>query len=200
MFKDGHYTDYKENLLKHCTEFLDNVIFTKIKDYYVGALSQYLSDLNTGIFDVYVAILNKLSAIFNKTGELIVEGKTEAVATGRVFSWNLVETPKILPMLDEMIDNYQMDNILDKFLNDMIDRSQNWIEGDSESVMQEIENFIQVEFTDIVGASMDTILKEYNLSRDVYKRQFLCRTVRKGKQHPICRIGIRCGRIPANSF
>lgn len=163
LFKENHFETYKNNLIAHCNDFVDAVIYDKIKSYYVNELTKYLSDINTGIFDVYVAILNKLSSIFNKTGELIVEGRTEVIQSGRIFSWNIIETPKILPMLDKMISNYEMDNILDKFLSRMVERSQFWITLNSNSIMEEIERFIQVEFTDIVGASMDKILTSNNL-------------------------------------
>lgn len=163
LFKEGHYETYKNNLMSHCTDFVDAIIYDKIRSYYVNELTKYLSDINTGIFDVYVTILNKLSSIFNKTGELIVEGRTEVVQSGRVFSWNIIETPKILPMLDKMISNYEMDNILDKFLSRMVERSHFWITLNSNSIMDEIERFIQIEFTDIVGASMDKILSSNNL-------------------------------------
>ena len=65
-------------------------------------LYQLLNDENSRIYNVYTEILNAVNAIFEKNGEILIEGDEQADHKGnKTYYWNIVSVPDISEIIVE---------------------------------------------------------------------------------------------------
>ncbi len=116
-------------------------------------LVENVKERNKKLYDAYTAILTALADKFSN-GNTVVK----AHSNGRTFVWDIVSMNNIKTTIDNAINTSQLDIQMNNLLDDMIQKSEKWIE--SPNTLYEFGRFISDSFQNVLSISMDAYLSK----------------------------------------
>jgi hypothetical protein len=151
----------------------DAYIEAKIQEFYVQAdrerleqmidfyedLHHLISEESSRIYQVFTELLNELNKIFERNGDILINGQEEVDHKGnRTYYWNVVSVPDIAALFGKAIDEKNGDQLIRDFTNDLLERSNQWIRDQEVDIVNSISDFLTEQFGDLITKSMEEYL------------------------------------------
>lgn len=148
-------------------------IEAKINEYWLQAdierteqLIEFYEDLydllnqeNNRIYHVYTEVLNALSGIFSKNGDLLVNGAEQEDHRGnKTYYWNLVSVPDIETVVSGMLEKRDGDDLIRDFSHALLENSDRWVKEQDIDIVTSISEFLTEKFGDLITRSMEDFL------------------------------------------
>lgn len=148
-------------------------IEAKINEYWLRAdverteqLIEFCEDLydllnqeNSRIYNVYSEILNALSAIFSKNGDILINGEEQTDHRGnKTYYWNLVSVPDIAAVVSKMMEKRDGDDLIRDFTQELLTHSNQWVKEQEIDIVSSISDFLTEKFGDLITRSMEDFL------------------------------------------
>ncbi|ANF95331.1 tubulin-like doman-containing protein [Paenibacillus bovis] len=122
-------------------------------------LYQLLNRENNRIYGVFTEVLNALSSIFEKNGELLTSGTEQADHRGnKTYYWNLVSVPDISKAVSDIMDSKDGDDLIRDFSTQLLDHSDQWVKENEVDIVRSISDFLSDKFGDLITRSMEDFL------------------------------------------
>ncbi|OAB45242.1 tubulin-like doman-containing protein [Paenibacillus glacialis] len=122
-------------------------------------LHELLNNENTRIYNVYTEILNALNAIFEKNGEILIEGDEQSDHKGnKTYYWNLVSVPDISKVIGKMMESKDVDDLIRDFTLELLNHSNQWVREQEVDIVSSISEFLGDKFGDLITQSMEDFL------------------------------------------
>ncbi|MFB0831271.1 tubulin-like doman-containing protein [Brevibacillus laterosporus] len=122
-------------------------------------LYRRLSDENNRIYSVFTEILNTLNQIFEKNGDILINGGEEMDRTGnKTYYWNIVSVPDIAKVIANTIDEKDTDDLIRDFTAELLNRSDHWIKETEVDIVGAISDFLSDKFSHLITTSMEEFL------------------------------------------
>ncbi|RXZ80493.1 hypothetical protein EBB07_18240 [Paenibacillaceae bacterium] len=151
----------------------NNYIEAKINEYWLHAdlerteqmiefyedLHQLLNNENNRIYNVFTEILNVLSSIFSKNGDILLSNEEQLDHKGnKTYYWNLVSVPDISEMISRMMEKKDGDDLIRDFTQELLDHSNQWVKEQEIDIVSSISEFLTDKFGDLITKSMEDFL------------------------------------------
>ncbi|MDQ0087821.1 hypothetical protein J2T12_001227 [Paenibacillus anaericanus] len=148
-------------------------IEAKINEYWLHAdverteqLIEFYEDLyallnaeNNRIYSVFTEILNALSSIFAKNGDILTAGEEQSDHKGnKTYYWNLVSVPDISKVVNSLMDQKDVDDLIRDFSNELLNNSNQWVKEQEIDIVRSISEFLSDKFGDLITKSMEDFL------------------------------------------
>ncbi|WP_322923727.1 tubulin-like doman-containing protein [Paenibacillus campi] len=122
-------------------------------------LYQLLNRENNRIYGVFTEVLNALSSIFEKNGELLTSGSEQEDHRGnKTYYWNLVSVPDISKAVSDIMDSKDGDDLIRDFSTQLLDHSDQWVKENEVDIVRSISDFLSDKFGDLITRSMEDFL------------------------------------------
>ncbi len=122
-------------------------------------LHELLNNENTRIYNVYTEILNALNTIFEKNGEILIQGDEQADHKGnKTYYWNLVSVPDISKVIGKMMESKDVDDLIRDFTLELLNHSNQWVREQEVDIVSSISEFLGDKFGDLITQSMEDFL------------------------------------------
>ena len=122
-------------------------------------LYQLLNQENNRIYGVFTEILNALNSIFEKNGDILINGEEQADHKGnRTYYWNIVSVPDISKVISNIMDQKEVDDLIRDFSLELLDHSNQWIKEQELDIVSSISDFLSDKFGDLITQSMEEFL------------------------------------------
>lgn len=122
-------------------------------------LYQLLNQENNRIYSVFTEILNALNTIFEKNGDILINGEEQADHKGnRTYYWNIVSVPDISKVISNIMDQKEVDDLIRDFSLELLDHSNQWIKEQELDIVSSISDFLSDKFGDLITQSMEDFL------------------------------------------
>ncbi|WPP41664.1 tubulin-like doman-containing protein [Paenibacillus hunanensis] len=122
-------------------------------------LYQLLNRENNRIYGVFTEVLNALSSIFEKNGELLTSGNEQEDHRGnKTYYWNLVSVPDISKAVSDIMDSKDGDDLIRDFATQLLDHSDQWVKENEVDIVRSISDFLSDKFGDLITRSMEDFL------------------------------------------
>ncbi|MGO0060108.1 tubulin-like doman-containing protein [Brevibacillus fluminis] len=123
-------------------------------------LYRLLNDENNRIYNVFTEILNALNQIFDKNGDILINGEEETDKSGnKTYYWNIVNVPDIAGVISKFMDDKSTDDLIREFTGLLLKRSDKWVREQEVDIVNEISDFLSDEFGDLITKSMEEFLQ-----------------------------------------
>lgn len=148
-------------------------IFAKIDEYWLRAdierteqMIEFYEDLydllnreNNRIYNVYTEVLNALNAIFEKNGDILINGDEQMDHKGnRTYYWNIVSVPDISKVITKAMEQKEVDDLIRDFNAALLDQSNQWVMEQEIDIVSSISDFLTQKFGDLITQSMEEFL------------------------------------------
>ncbi|MCM3042942.1 tubulin-like doman-containing protein [Paenibacillus motobuensis] len=148
-------------------------IEAKINEYWLHADAQrteqmieFYEDLydllnreNNRIYSVFTEILNALSSIFSKNGDILTSGDEQVDHKGnKTYYWNIVSVPDISKVVSGIMDQKDVDDLIRDFATELLDHSDQWVKEQEIDIVSSISTFLSDKFGDLITKSMEDFL------------------------------------------
>jgi len=148
-------------------------IEAKINEYWLHAdverteqMIEFYEDLydllnreNNRIYSVFTEILNALSSIFSKNGDILTSGDEQVDHKGnKTYYWNIVSVPDISKVVSGIMDQKDVDDLIRDFATELLDHSDQWVKEQEIDIVSSISNFLSDKFGDLITKSMEDFL------------------------------------------
>lgn len=148
-------------------------IEAKINEYWLHAdverteqMIEFYEDLydllnreNNRIYSVFTEILNALSSIFSKNGEILTSGEEQVDHKGnKTYYWNIVSVPDISKVVSGIMEQKDADELIRDFASELLDHSNQWIKEQDIDIVSSISDFLSEKFGDLITKSMEDFL------------------------------------------
>lgn len=148
-------------------------IEAKINEYWLHAdverteqMIEFYEDLydllnreNNRIYSVFTEILNALSSIFSKNGDILTSGEEQVDHKGnKTYYWNIVSVPDISKVVSGIMDQKDVDDLIRDFATELLDHSDQWVKEQEIDIVSSISNFLSDKFGDLITKSMEDFL------------------------------------------
>ncbi|MFD1175499.1 tubulin-like doman-containing protein [Paenibacillus puldeungensis] len=148
-------------------------IEAKINEYWLHAdverteqMIEFYEDLydllnreNNRIYSVFTEILNALSSIFSKNGEILTSGEEQVDHKGnKTYYWNIVSVPDISKVVSGIMEQKDSDDLIRDFASELLDHSNQWIKEQDIDIVSSISDFLSEKFGDLITKSMEDFL------------------------------------------
>ncbi|WP_134682821.1 tubulin-like doman-containing protein [Brevibacillus migulae] len=122
-------------------------------------LYRLLNQENNRIYSVFTEILNALNQIFEKNGDILINGEEETDRSGnRTYYWNIVNVPDIAKVISNIMDGKDTDDLIREFTQELLKRSDKWVKEQEVDIVSSISDFLSDEFGDLITKSMEEFL------------------------------------------
>lgn len=122
-------------------------------------LYRRLNEENNRIYSVFTEILNTLKQIFEKNGDILINGGEEMDRTGnKTYYWNIVSVPDIAKVIGDTLDQKDTDDLIRDFTAELLKRSDNWIKETEVDIVSSISDFLSDKFSELITKSMEEFL------------------------------------------
>lgn len=122
-------------------------------------LYQLLNQENNRIYSVFTEILNALNSIFEKNGDILINGDEQADHKGnRTYYWNIVSVPDISKVISNIMDQKEVDDLIRDFSLELLNHSNQWIKEQELDIVSSISDFLSDKFGDLITQSMEEFL------------------------------------------
>lgn len=148
-------------------------IFAKIDEYWLRAdierteqMIEFYEDLydllnreNNRIYNVYTEVLNALNTIFEKNGDILINGDEQADHKGnRTYYWNIVSVPDISKVISKAMEQKEVDDLIRDFNTALLEQSNQWVMEQEIDIVSSISEFLTLKFGDLITQSMEEFL------------------------------------------
>ncbi|WP_232698108.1 tubulin-like doman-containing protein [Brevibacillus daliensis] len=122
-------------------------------------LYRLLNDENNRVYNVFTEILKTLNQIFEKNGDILLNGSEESDRTGnKTYYWNIVNVPDIAKVIGNIMDDKDTDELIRDFTAELLKRSDNWVKEQDVDIVSSISDFLSEKFSDLITKSMEDFL------------------------------------------
>ncbi|KAA9004717.1 hypothetical protein F4V43_10360 [Paenibacillus spiritus] len=122
-------------------------------------LFELLNEENSRIYGVFTEILNALSAIFEKNGDILTSGEEQTDHKGnKTYYWNIVSVPDIAGTISKLMDQKDGDDLIRDFSREMLRHSSRWVQEQDIDIVASISEFLSDKFGDLITRSMEDFL------------------------------------------
>ncbi|RRJ63510.1 hypothetical protein EHV15_11675 [Paenibacillus oralis] len=148
-------------------------IEAKINEYWLHAdverteqMIEFYEDLydllnreNNRIYSVFTEILNALSSIFSKNGDILTSGEEQVDHKGnKTYYWNIVSVPDISKVVSSIMEQKDVDDLIRDFAAELLDNSNQWVKEQEIDIVSSISDFLSEKFGDLITKSMEDFL------------------------------------------
>jgi hypothetical protein len=156
----------REEFMEASTNYFDlqlkDYLYEKIAFYYQEAYSIVL-DKNNLIYDSIADLLRTLKKLFDKYGAIKTEAKEEISESGRILSWNLIETPDFIKELDKRMSSdenlaSELRDFVLKFYIELFENVESWTGRSKEDLVNRLNRFISNSFASVLQQSIEYYL------------------------------------------
>lgn len=140
-------------------------------------LYEMLNRENNRIYGVFTEVLNALSSIFEKNGELLTNANEQEDHRGnKTYYWNLVSVPDISKAVSDIMDSKDGDDLIRDFSAQLLEHSDQWVKEQEVDIVRSISDFLSDKFGDLITRSMeDFLVMKYGQDEPIEK--FVERTI-----------------------
>ncbi|AZK44997.1 tubulin-like doman-containing protein [Paenibacillus lentus] len=122
-------------------------------------LYQLLNQENNRIYSVFTEILNALSSIFSKNGDILTSGEEQVDHKGnKTYYWNIVSVPDISKVVSGIMDQKDVDDLIRDFSLELLNNSNQWVKEQEIDIVSSISDFLTEKFGDLITKSMEDFL------------------------------------------
>ncbi|WP_025690485.1 tubulin-like doman-containing protein [Paenibacillus zanthoxyli] len=122
-------------------------------------LYELLNEENSRIYGVFTEILNALSSIFSKNGDILTSGEEQTDHKGnKTYYWNIVSVPDIAQTISKIMDQKDGDDLIRDFSREMLRGSSRWVREQEIDIVRSISEFLSDKFGDLITRSMEDFL------------------------------------------
>ncbi|WP_110930232.1 tubulin-like doman-containing protein [Paenibacillus bouchesdurhonensis] len=122
-------------------------------------LYQLLNQENNRIYSVFTEILNALSSIFSKNGDILTSGEEQVDHKGnKTYYWNIVSVPDISKVVSGIMDQKDVDDLIRDFSLELLNNSNQWVKEQEIDIVSSISDFLSDKFGDLITKSMEDFL------------------------------------------
>lgn len=122
-------------------------------------LYQLLNQENNRIYSVFTEILNALSSIFAKNGDILTSGEEQVDHKGnKTYYWNIVSVPDISKVVSSIMDQKDVDDLIRDFSLELLNNSNQWVKEQEIDIVSSISDFLSEKFGDLITKSMEDFL------------------------------------------
>ncbi|MFD3259911.1 tubulin-like doman-containing protein [Paenibacillus lentus] len=122
-------------------------------------LYQLLNQENNRIYSVFTEILNALSSIFAKNGDILTSGEEQVDHKGnKTYYWNIVSVPDISKVVSSIMDQKDVDDLIRDFSLELLNNSNQWVKEHEIDIVSSISDFLSDKFGDLITKSMEDFL------------------------------------------
>jgi len=122
-------------------------------------LAQIVNDQNSRIYGVFTELLNALNGIFEKNGDILVNGDEQVDHRGnKTYYWNIVSVPDIEKVITNVMDNKSVNTLISDFSNELLRKSEQWVREQEVDIVSAISEFLSDQFGDLITKSMEEFL------------------------------------------
>ncbi len=122
-------------------------------------LAQIINDQNSRIYGVFTELLNALNGIFEKNGDILVNGDEQVDHRGnKTYYWNIVSVPDIEKVITNVMDNKSVNTLISDFSNELLRKSEQWVREQEVDIVSAISEFLSDQFGDLITKSMEEFL------------------------------------------
>ncbi|MBY9077452.1 hypothetical protein KIH86_11110 [Paenibacillus sp. HN-1] len=122
-------------------------------------LFELLNEENSRIYGVFTEILNALSSIFEKNGDILTSNEEQTDHKGnKTYYWNIVSVPDISKTISKIMDQKDGDDLIRDFAREMLRNSSRWVREQEIDIVRSISEFLSDKFGDLITRSMEDFL------------------------------------------
>ncbi|MDK8183672.1 tubulin-like doman-containing protein [Paenibacillus sp. UMB4589-SE434] len=122
-------------------------------------LYELLNGENNRIYNVFTEILNALNGIFEKNGDILINGDEQTDHKGNhTYYWNLVSVPDISKVISSIMEQKEVDDLIRDFSMELLNHSNQWIKEQELDIVSSISDFLSEKFGDLITQSMEEFL------------------------------------------
>lgn len=122
-------------------------------------LYNILNDQNSRIYQIFTEILNALNQIFEKNGDILVNGEEQVDHKGnKTYFWNVVNVPDIEKLIGRIMDDKNVNDLIRDFTNELLTKTNQWIREQDIDIIGSISEFLTDHFGDLITKSMEDFL------------------------------------------
>jgi len=156
--KDKKKDAYIEAKIEEHLMLADMERMEQMIDFYED-LHKLINDHNTRIYQVFTELLGALNQIFEKNGDILINGEEEVDHKGnRTYFWNVVSVPDMVKTIGNMMDDRNVDDLIRDFTSELLEHSGKWIKEQEVDVIGSISEFLSDQFGDLITKSMEDFL------------------------------------------
>ncbi|SPF42920.1 conserved hypothetical protein [Candidatus Desulfosporosinus infrequens] len=126
-------------------------------------LSNDLRELNAGIYQVWVDILNQLHEVLKANAEIVTSLNITKHAKVEVSTWSVLDPRDWSKKIDKMLNEKSREQILliiEEFLIDLQKNSVFWIDNQGQEAVRILSIFVSNMFSEVALKSLETYLQE----------------------------------------
>ncbi|UUZ96045.1 hypothetical protein LJK87_17745 [Paenibacillus sp. P25] len=151
----------------------DAYIEAKIQEYLMHAdrermeqMIEFYEDLytlinndNTRIYQVFTEPLNELNRIFEKNGQILMNGEESVDHKGnRTYYWNVVSVPDMAKMIARMTEDRNAGELIREFTQEPLAKTNQWVKEQEVDIVGSISEFLTEQFGELITKSMEEYL------------------------------------------
>ncbi|QRG67600.1 tubulin-like doman-containing protein [Brevibacillus choshinensis] len=122
-------------------------------------LHRLLNAENNRIYSVFTEVLNTLNQIFEKNGDILINGGEESDRTGnKTYYWNIVNVPDIAKVIGNILEQKDADDLIRDFTSELLERSDQWVKEQELDIVSSISDFLSEKFGELITKSMEDFL------------------------------------------
>jgi len=146
--------------------YFSALLHNEICDVEIGIYEQVIEKLkafNHNIFENCVELIEILSKLFDKFGNIKTAGVHENKGGNAHFTWQLIEVPDMLKKLDADIkknpeQGYKFKERIHTFLEMLIREHEEWFHNEETNIVTKVNRFLADQFEGMLAGSMDEFL------------------------------------------
>jgi hypothetical protein len=154
---------YRKAMRQFEEKRLKNLKTKYVRDAY-NQINQYIMNKNNQVWSVYTTLINTLQGIFDDNSQ--IRAGTGIAQDGNVttFSWDIIDSDVLVQQVALLNDGngalaINFDASVQAFLNNLIDKSREWIDCDMLVMARLMNDFALDSFQAIVAQSMEYYLR-----------------------------------------
>ncbi|MFC3767453.1 tubulin-like doman-containing protein [Paenibacillus sp. GCM10012303] len=122
-------------------------------------LYNLLNDQNSRIYSIFTEILNALNRIFEKNGDILINGDEQVDHKGnKTYFWNVVNVPDIEKLIGRMMDDKNAGDLIRDFTGELLRKTNQWIREQDIDIVGSISEFLTDQFGELITRSMEDFL------------------------------------------
>lgn len=158
LSKNSKKDAYIEAKIQEYLLFADRERMEQMIEFYED-LFDIINEQNSRIYEVFTELLNSLNSIFEKNGDILVNGDEQVDHKGnKTYYWNVVNVPDIEKVIGKVMDNKNVNELIRDFTNELLEKSNQWIKEQEVDIISSISEFLSDQFGDLITKSMEDFL------------------------------------------
>jgi hypothetical protein len=126
-------------------------------------LANYLRELNTGKYQVWVDILKQLGEVLKANAEIVSNLKNTKHSKAESSTWSVLDPQDWIKEIGEILNEKSREQILhitQEFLIDLQKNTVFWIDNQGKEAVRILSNFVSNKFSEVALKSLETYLQD----------------------------------------